>query len=60
MKRLAWLIVFGAGLTGCVAVPVAGPAYGPYGPPAVVVKPYVGFGYYGGYYGSYGYWRHWR
>ncbi len=59
MKRLALsVILFSTVLAGCVAVPVAGPPYAE--PPAVVVQPYVGFGYYGGYYGYHHPWRHWR
>jgi hypothetical protein len=66
IKTLAIVLLAGAGLSGCVAVPAYGPGYGPgaYGPsvysPPVVVAPVFGFGFGGyggrGYYGGHGRW----
>jgi hypothetical protein len=58
MKTLAIALLAGAGLSGCIAVPVYD-APRVYGSPAVVVQPYFGFGSgYGGrgYYGGHGRW----
>jgi hypothetical protein len=61
VKTLAIALLAGAGLSGCIAVPVydAPRAYGPVAP-AIVVGPvfrpyYGGGGYRGGYGGGYGY-----
>ena len=62
MKTLLIAALASLALGGCVAVPVYDAGYGPaYGPPAVVVRPYVyggysnygGRGYYGGPYRRY-------
>jgi hypothetical protein len=56
MKTLAIALLAGAGLSGCIAVPVYDTPRA-YGPPAVVVQPYFGYGYGGrGYYGGRGRW----
>lgn len=59
MKTLALALLAGAGLSGCIAVPVYDTprAYGPVIAPAIVVgpvfRPYYGArGYRGGYYGG--------
>lgn len=63
MKTLAIALLAGAGLSGCIAVPVYDTprAYGPVIAPAIVVgpvfRPYYGGGYRGGYQGrSHGRW----
>ena len=57
MKSLLLVIVSVATLSGCAVVPAYGPP-GVYGPPAVVVAPSYGYGYYG-YRGGYGGYRRW-
>lgn len=54
MKTLALALLATAGLSACIAVPVAEPAgvYIGVPAPAIVVRPYGG-GYYYGYRGSY-------
>lgn len=63
VKTLAIALLAGAGLSGCIAVPVydSPRAYGPGGSPAIVVgpvfRPHYGGGYRGGYQGrSHGRW----
>jgi hypothetical protein len=51
MKTLVIALLAGASLSGCIAVPVYDTPR-VYGPPAVVVQPFFGFGYGGGYYGG--------
>ena len=55
MKTLAIALLAGAGLSGCIAVPVYDTPRA-YGPPAVAVQPYFGLGFGYGYgYGGRGY-----
>lgn len=62
IKALSIAVIAGVGLAGCAVVPAYGPPPG-YGPqvyaPAVVVAPWIGFGYQGGgrgHRGSHGRW----
>ena len=58
VKAVAIVLLAGAGLAGCIAVPVYDTprAYGPVLAPAIVVgpviRPYYSGGYRGGYYGG--------
>lgn len=68
MKSLLLVILSVAALSGCAVVPAYGPPGVYVAPPAVVVGPPYGYGYYGyrggygygdGYRGGYGGHRHW-